>query len=63
MSAAPDLKCAWIETVYGWETDCGFMIERFIEPPSESGVFRCLECGREIEEFPESESETGEKHD
>lgn len=52
------MKCAWIETVDGWETDCGQMVERFIEPPSERGVFRCVDCGLEIEEFPATARET-----
>ena len=43
---------------WSWETDCGYMIERFVEPPSKSGVFLCLECGRKIAEYPETESDT-----
>lgn len=46
-----DETCDWIETIDGWETDCGLMIVTLHQTPEETGLVACWHCGRRIESF------------
>lgn len=56
-----DEVCDWIESVDGWETDCGQTLDILVRTPEETGMLVCIRCGRPIRSFYGTESEIGDK--
>lgn len=56
-----DDTCNWVETVEGWETDCGQTLENLVRTPEETGMRVCIRCNRPIKSFYGTESETEAK--